>query len=79
MMSETQRSLCYNLKEGAKAAGVSPPTMRALVHSAGFPALRVGRRILIPIAGLERWLEEQASQGLHVNLKAGNIKASCGR
>ena len=78
-MSESQRQLCYNLKEGAKAAGVSPPTMRALVHSAGFPALRVGRRILIPIAGLERWLEEQASQGLHVNLRVDNLKTASRR
>lgn len=79
MVSEIQRSLCYNRGQAAKAIGVSPPTMDAFIHREGFPVLRIGRRILIPIAGLERWLEEQAGQGPEVNLRVDKFKTASGR
>ena len=60
--------LAYNLSEAARAVGVSDPTMGELVHTPGFPAFRAGKRWVIPIAALERWLDEQAAKG-------GNIGA----
>ena len=50
-----------SVDELAKAFDVSRPTAYQLAHSAGFPAIRIGRRILIPVSGLERWIEEQSS------------------
>ena len=53
--------LAYNLNEAAEALNVSRPMMTHLVHQAGFPSFRVGRRWIIPVDGLKRWLEEQAA------------------
>lgn len=50
------------MKEAAAAAGISVPTMREWVHKPGFPALRVGRKWVIPVDAFRRWLEEQAGQ-----------------
>lgn len=50
-----------SVDELAKAFKVSRPTAYQLAHSAGFPAVQIGRRIMIPVAGLERWIEEQSS------------------
>ena len=52
--------MALNFTEAAELLGVSRPTMYQIAHSEGFPTVRVGRRVLIPRAGLERWLEAQA-------------------
>lgn len=52
--------LTYSPKEAAKAIGIALPTVYELAASKGFPAIKVGRRILIPIDALQRWLEESA-------------------
>lgn len=56
-------SLTYKPKEAAKAINVSPPVMYELCKRRDFPAIHIGRAIVIPKAGLERWLEEQAASG----------------
>ena len=50
-----------SVDEMAAAVGVSRPKAYELVNSEGFPVIRIGRRIRIPVAGLERWIEEQSS------------------
>lgn len=50
-----------SVDEMATAVGVSRPKAYELVNSEGFPVIRIGRRIRIPVAGLERWIEEQSS------------------
>ncbi len=49
-------------EEAAKQLGVSMPTMYALCNRKGFPTVRIGRKILIPFASLEKWLEVQATE-----------------
>ena len=63
---QTRAKLAYNLAEAARAVGVSNPTMTEWVHIPGFPAFRAGKRWVIPIAALERWLDEQAAKGGNV-------------
>lgn len=53
----------YNVPEAAKALGISETKMYQLVKTKGFPTVRVGRRSLVSIKGLERWVEEQAAKG----------------
>jgi excisionase family DNA binding protein len=48
--------------EAARAANVSIPTMYAWLHKTNFPALRVGRKWLIPVDAFRRWLETQAGE-----------------
>lgn len=49
----------YNVPEAAKALGVSVPKLYQLCHAEGFPAVRLGARIVIPIDRLDKWLDEQ--------------------
>lgn len=50
--------------ELAEALGISKPTAYELCNREDFPAIRVTpRRIIIPVDGLQRWLEEQSGGG----------------
>ena len=51
--------LTMNISEAAQILGISRPTMYRLIARGDFPVLRIGRRTLIPIAPLERWIEKQ--------------------
>jgi len=42
----------------AKVLGVSPSSGYELMHEQGFPALRIGSRIVIPKEAFIRWVEE---------------------
>ena len=52
----------FKVDELAVHLGISRPKAYELAHSDGFPRVTVGRRILIPAAGLEQWLADQASK-----------------
>lgn len=52
--------LTITVEEMENVVGVSRPKAYELIHKEGFPAVRIGRRVVIPIDGLKRWLEEQA-------------------
>lgn len=53
--------LAYSVNDLCPLLGISRPVAYELVHRADFPAIRVGRRILIPKNALERWLEQQSN------------------
>ena len=55
--------LVYNSKEAAAALGVSLPTFYELSNRAGFPVVRVGRPVLVPVDGLRAWLEKESAKG----------------
>lgn len=55
--------LVFTTKEAANEAKVSMPTMYKWIHQKGFPAIRAGRKILIPVDAFKRWLEEEAKKG----------------
>ena len=50
----------FNLAEAATFAGVSTPTLATWVRRADFPAVKAGRRWVIPRAAFVSWLEEKA-------------------
>ena len=53
-----------DVDELAAALGISKPTAYELCNREDFPAIRVTpRRIIIPVDGLQRWLEEQSGGG----------------
>ena len=54
--------LAYNIAQAAEAACVSEPTMRKLVNTDGFPAIRVGRRWVIPVEAFNNWLIQEANR-----------------
>ena len=42
--------------------GISLPKAYELVKQPGFPTIRVGTRILIPVDAFNRWLESQSQK-----------------
>lgn len=53
--------LAYNAKEAAATLGISLPTFYELSNRAGFPCVRIGRRIIVPVDSLRAWLAKEAS------------------
>lgn len=54
--------LCISVSEMAKRLGVCRTTAYDLAHSASFyPAIHVGKRILINVEQLGKWLQEQGA------------------
>ena len=57
---DSERTLCYRVEDLCALLQISRPTAYELVRREDFPKVRVGRRVLIPRAGLEKWLDEQS-------------------
>lgn len=49
--------LCVTVEEMGKLLGISRAGAYALVHVEGFPSVTIGRRLLVPIAALQRWID----------------------
>ena len=49
--------LFLNANTVAKALGVSPSTGYELMHEKGFPALRIGNRIVVPKEKFREWVD----------------------
>jgi excisionase family DNA binding protein len=62
-MERKHDELCITVEEMGRRIGVGRVGAYALASTEGFPALRIGKRILIPTDALKRWLEEQARSG----------------
>ena len=58
-----QERLCLSVPEAAKLLGISRGLAYELARSGRLPALRFGRRLLIPRAALERMLNEIQDAG----------------
>lgn len=46
-----------NVRELAKYLGIGMNSAYQLVNSNGFPALKIGKRIVVPIEKLEQWVD----------------------
>ncbi len=53
--------LSISVKELSEVLGISKPIAYKLANSKGFPILQIGRRKVIPIKKLEKWLEENTN------------------
>ncbi len=59
-MNTTINKLTYTVEEMGEAIGVSRVKAYELANSKDFPKIRLGKRIVIPIESLNKWLENQA-------------------
>jgi excisionase family DNA binding protein len=50
----------YNVREIAKLLNINVPRAYELAKQKDFPAIRIGKRIVVPKQAFERWLELQA-------------------
>ena len=55
--------LFLNARMVAEVLGVSPASGYELMHEEGFPALRIGNRIVVPKERFMRWVEEHTAGG----------------
>ncbi len=51
-----------NVKQLADYLGIGMNTAYQLVKMQGFPALKLGKRIIIPIDSLEDWVKKETKQ-----------------
>lgn len=51
-----------SVQEMSLKMGISLPKAYDLVHTPGFPAIRVGKRILIPVDAFREWLIVASNQ-----------------
>ena len=53
---------CITVPEMSKRLGVSRAMAYNLINAEGFyPAFRIGKRVLIRVEALEKWLDEQTA------------------
>ncbi len=52
--------LTMSVQEMAQIMGISKPKAYELTHIHDFPAIRVGRKIIIPVESFQRWLKRAA-------------------
>lgn len=60
---EQNASYCMTVEEMGKQLGVSRVLAYQLANSDGFPAVRIGRRLVIPVAAFDKWLTEHTGAG----------------
>ena len=54
--------LTVNVGELARMLGIGRNQAYALCKTQGFPAVQIGKRILIPVEGLREWLKEKGME-----------------
>lgn len=70
----------YSVQEVADILGISKPTAYELCNREDFPAIRVTpRRIIIPVDGLQRWLEEQSGGGKKELRRSSSVRKNTER
>jgi len=66
MTSQTsyeQLPLMLNANQLAATLGISRAGAYELMHSKGFPTLRIGKRMLVQKDQLARWIDRQSGSG----------------
>lgn len=49
-------AIAVSVAEAARMVGLDQTTIRAAINARELPAKRYGRKILVPVKGLEKWL-----------------------
>ncbi len=55
--------LFLNAEIVAKVLGISPSSGYELMHTSGFPVLRVGNRMVVPKEKFIQWVEQSTNGG----------------
>lgn len=61
--------MTIGVDELATTLGISRPKAYELANSEGFPIIRVGRRIRIPVSAFRNWLDVQANDRAQLAVK----------
>lgn len=55
--------LVYSVPECANVLGLGLSKTRELINSEGFPAIHIGRRVVVPVEQLKEWMKKQPTIG----------------
>lgn len=58
MSMDIDKRLCITVPEAAKLLGISRNHGYELARQGKLPVIRLGKRLIIPRIGFEKWLEE---------------------
>lgn len=61
-MNGFSEKIALSVPEAAKMLGVTKVKVYELCGRQDFPAVHIGRRIIIPVQGLHDWLTEQSGR-----------------
>ena len=61
MTNEKYTRTTWTVREFAEEIGVSLPTAYNMTEEPNFPLFRVGRKKLVIVSGVERWLAERSA------------------
>lgn len=61
-----RKKLTLTVPEAAAMIGISSSKMYEVVRIQGFPAIRVGKRVLVNAKKLEAWLDEVTEKGWYL-------------
>lgn len=59
MTEQSSERRTVSVAEAGRRLGVSRMTAYRAVHAGDIPAIRIGRRLVVPIAALDRLLQER--------------------
>ena len=60
--SYDQLPLALSAEEVSQVLGISRANAYALMHSKGFPTLKIGKRMTVPKDKLIAWMDEQSTK-----------------
>lgn len=60
-MTNTEKTLVYTVPDMAEKLRISKSMAYALARAKDFPKIKIGRRILIPVKELEKWLADRCN------------------
>lgn len=58
-----EKKIAVTVRDLADMLQISMPTAYAMTEREGFPVVRIGRKKIIPLVDLEKWLSEEAQRG----------------
>ena len=61
-MADKLEPLAVSATEAARLLDVSRPTLYQLLNQPGFPSFRIGKRVLVSVAGLQEWIDRQTKE-----------------
>lgn len=61
-----REKLVLSVPEAAEVLGISKSKMYEIVRIKGFPAIRVGKRVLVNAKRLEEWLDAVTEKGWEI-------------
>jgi len=62
IIAAPEKRTCMTVEQMGAELGICRQSAYELARSNGFPTVRIGKRMVIPVAAFEKWLEDQVNQ-----------------